>query len=169
MQAMTEPRVIDDDKLQAFAATVMGDIAGALTVLLGYVGDQTGVYRSMAEQGPATATTLADKAGVDARYLLEWLSAQAAAGYVQYDRATETFSLTPEQAVVLSAEGHPACMQGMIQLLTAQFTTHEKAVHTFRSGEGRAWGEHHACCFCGTDRFFRAGYNVNLLENWKAA
>tara|TARA_R110000823_G_scaffold139607_8_gene269594 strand:- start:21935 stop:23014 length:1080 start_codon:yes stop_codon:yes gene_type:complete len=169
MQAMTEPRVIDDDKLQAFAATVMGDIAGALTVLLGYVGDQTGVYRSMAEQGPATATTLADKAGVDARYLLEWLSAQAAAGYVQYDRATETFSLTPEQAVVLSAEGHPACMQGMIQLLTAQFTTHEKAVHTFRSGEGRAWGEHHACCFCGTDRFFRAGYNVNLLENWLPA
>lgn len=169
MNAVAEHMELDEDKLQAFAAKVMGDITGAMTVLLGFLGDQTGVYRAMAVHGPATVKTLAEKAGVDERYLLEWLSAQAAAGYVNYDSTAETFSVTPEQAVVLSAEGHPACMHGMIQQLTAQFTTHEKAVQTFRSGEGRGWADHHSCCFCGTDRFFRAGYNANLLENWLPA
>src|SRR5690606_6810156 len=95
-----------------------------------------------------------------------WLSAMAAAGYVTYHADDETFSLTPEQAIVFAHEGHPAFMQGLFQLAIAQTTTHETAVEVFRSGCGRAWGEHHGCCFCSTDRFFRAGYAANLVDAW---
>jgi len=70
---------------------------------------------------------------------------------------------------VLAQEGHPACMQGIFQQVVAQFTTHEKATETFQSGAGRSWGEHHNCCFCGTDRFFRSGYIANLVESWLPA
>ncbi|MDZ7785167.1 MAG: hypothetical protein U5K56_20190 [Halioglobus sp.] len=87
------------------------------------------VYRAMAIHGPATVTTIAAKAGVDERYLLEWLSAQAAAGYVNYDPSEETFAITPEQATVLCAEGHPACMQGLMQQVTSQ-------LHHSRKGAG---------------------------------
>ncbi len=57
-------------------------------------------------------------------------------------------------------------MQGFFQVVVGQYATHDKAVDIFRSGSGRAWGEHHSCCFCGTDRFFRPGYMANLVNNW---
>lgn len=169
MSAAVQEIDIDVQKLEEFTGKVMGDIAGAMAALLGYIGDQTGVYRALRDHGPCTATELAGAASVDERYLLEWLSAQAAAGYIDYQPEAETFSISSEQAIVLATEGHPACMQGFIQQLTAQFSTHDKAVETFRSGEGRGWEDHHACCFCGTDRFFRAGYNANLIDHWLPA
>jgi SAM-dependent methyltransferase len=90
----------------------------------------------------------------------------AAAGYVTFHSNNETFELTPEQALVFTREGQPANLQGFVQILFSQFETHEKAVEIFKSGKGRPWSDHTACCFCGTDRFFRPGYAANLVENW---
>ena len=70
---------------------------------------------------------------------------------------------------MFAQEGHPACMHGLIQLAVAQMTTHDKAIEVFASGRGRPWGEHHGCCFCATDRFFRPGYAVNLVDAWLPA
>lgn len=169
MNDLTTSTHINEELLNVFAGKVMEDIGGAYAVLLSFMGDQTGVYRTLRDIGPCTVTELARLSGVDERYLLEWLSAQAAAGYVVYDEESDTFSLTPEQATVLAQEGHPACMQGLFQLLVSQYATHDKAVDTFRSGAGRPWGEHHGCCFCGTDRFFRPGYRANLVDAWLPA
>ncbi|MDT9600175.1 class I SAM-dependent methyltransferase [Sphingosinicella rhizophila] len=163
------PTSIDERALEQFSGKVMADVGSALAVLLSFIGDQTGVYRAMRDLGPSGFEEIAEAAGVDARYLLEWLSANAAAGYVDYDPEQETFRLSPEQAIVLAQEGHPACFQGFMQQVTAQFTTHEKAIDTFRSGKGRGWEDHHACCFCGTDRFFRPGYAANLIGAWLPA
>ena len=160
---------IDPDRLREFAGKVMGDIGGAFAVLLSYMADQSGVYRALRDIGRCDLAALAEAAGVDSRYLQEWLSAQAAGGYVVYHPEDDTFSLTPEQAIVLAGEGHPACMQGFIQLVVSQFSTHDKALDVFRSGAGRPWGDHHGCCFCGTDRFFRPGYATNLVNSWLPA
>ncbi len=152
--------------LEALTNKVLADVGGAFGLFLAYLGDQAGIYQALDEIGPCTAETLAQKADVDARYLLEWLSANAAAGYVSYHADDETFSLSPEQALVFTREGQPNCMQGFFQLVVGQYATHDIALETFRTGAGRAWGEHHDCCFCGTDRFFRPGYVANLVENW---
>lgn len=156
----------DMERLQAFVGKVMGDIGGAFALLLSWIGDQTGVFRALRDHGPCTVERLAREAGVDARYLREWLSAMAAGGYVCYHAADDAFSMTPEQAIVLAAEGHPACMQGFFQMVVAQFATHQQALDVFRSGAGRPWSSHHSCCFCGTDRFFRAGYAAHLIDSW---
>jgi 2-polyprenyl-3-methyl-5-hydroxy-6-metoxy-1,4-benzoquinol methylase len=169
MDALTKQTPIVEKKLNAFVGKVMEDIGGSFAVLLSFMGDQTGVYRTLRDIGPCTTTELATLSKVDERYLREWLSAQAAAGYVVYHDQDDTFSLTPEQAIVLAQEGHPACMQGLFQQLVSQLTTHDQAINTFRSGAGRDWGEHHACCFCGTDRFFRPGYAANLVDSWLPA
>lgn len=160
---------VDDAALQAFVGKLLDDVGGAFALLLAYLGDQAGVYRGLRDAGPSTAAQLARTIDVDERYLLEWLSAQAAAGYVNYDEIDGTFSIDAVQATVLAQEGHPACMQGLVQQIVAQFTTHERALEVFRSGEGRGWEDHHACCFCGTDRFFRPGYAANLVESWLPA
>jgi len=159
----------DDERLAAFAGKVMGDIGGAFAILLSYMGDQTGVFRALRDGGRTGSSELAEAANVDERYLLEWLSALAAGGYVTYHDEDDSFSLSPEQATVLAHEGHPVCMQGIFQQVVAQFTTHEKATETFQSGAGRSWSEHHNCCFCGTDRFFRSGYIANLVDSWLPA
>jgi len=45
----------------------------------------------------------------------------------------------------------------------------ERALQNFRTGTGMEWGEHHRCLFHGTERFFRAGYNVHLINEWLPA
>lgn len=157
---------VNETQLEPLANKVMADVGGAFGLFMAYMGDQAGVYQALDENGPCTSIELANKAGVDARYLLEWLSANAAAGYVTYHADDETFSLSPEQALIFTREGQPNCMQGFFQLVVGQYAAHDNALETFRAGSGRAWGEHHSCCFCGTDRFFRPGYMANLVDNW---
>lgn len=160
---MTE---VNENVLEELAGKVMTDVAGAMGVLLGYIGDQTGVYSALGAQGPCTATALAENLGMNDKYVHEWLASNAANGYVSYNPDNDQFYLTPEQAIVFAQEGHPACMQGFFQSIVSQFESYEKAVATFRSGEGRPWSDQTACCFCGTDRFFRPGYEANLISSW---
>src|SRR5690606_10186878 len=60
----------------------------------------------------------------------------------------------------------PARMQGFIQAIVSQYEEYEQSVEIFRSGKGKPWGEHTQCLFCGTDRFFRPGYQANLIDSW---
>ncbi|MEC9248105.1 MAG: class I SAM-dependent methyltransferase [Pseudomonadota bacterium] len=156
----------DQAKFEALQGRVMGNIGGAVGLLLAYIGDQVGVYRALEATGSCSSETLAEKTGLDARYLREWLSANAALGYLDYSSEKDEFFLSPEQAALFSHESEPTCMQGFFQAVVGQFATHDKAVDTFRSGKGRPWGDHHACCFCGTDRFFRTAYDSNLVADW---
>lgn len=157
---------IDGLKLEQLIGKVIGDVAGAMGLLMSWLGDQAGLYRALERVGPATAEKIAEEADADPRYAREWLSANAALGYVTWDAASERFSLTPEQAAVFAHEGEPTCMQGFFQAVVSQYVTHETALDVLKSGRGRPWGEHSSCLFCGTDRFFRPGYMVNLVSNW---
>ena len=152
--------------LEELGGKVGGDAAGALGVLLAYIGDQSGVYSALENKGPINCNALALETGLDSRYLLEFLSANAAHGYVTYQQDSDSFSLSEAQAAIFAHEGTPTCMQGFFQAIVSQFATHEAALETFKSGNGRPWGEHNSCCFCGTDRFFRPGYEANLLDTW---
>lgn len=156
---------IDMAAVEQFAGKVVGDVAGALSLFMAYLGDQTGVFAALDGAGRLTCDELAARTGLNPKYLHEWLGCVSAAGYVTLHE-DETFSLTPEQALVMSREGQPACMQGFIQAVISQMEMHEKALATFKSGEGRPWSDHSQCLFCGTDRFFRPGYQANLLDAW---
>jgi hypothetical protein len=157
---------VDPGKLEELQGKVLTDVAGSLGLLLAYIGDQLDLYSALAEICPATSQELADSTGMTERYVREWLSANAAAGYVEYDLATQAFSMTPEQAVIFSAEGHPACMQGFFQAVISGYVDEPKATKVFRTGEGLPWGDHSPCLFCGTERFFKPMYAANLIDAW---
>lgn len=160
---MTE---FSEAKFEQLQGKVMADVGGAVGLLMAHIGDQTGVYQALEEIGPCTHEALAAKAGVDVRYLREWLSSNAALGYVEYNADTDQFSLTPEQAALFAHEGEVTCMQGFFQAIVAQYATFDTAIDVFKTGRGRPWSEHNTCCFCATDRFFRPGYVANLVDNW---
>ena len=156
---------IDEAKLNAFMGNFVHDFGAALHAATVVVGDQLGLYKALAA-APLTTEALAKKTGTDARYVREWLSAQAASGYVQYDAATQHFSLTEEQAFALAVEGSPAFIPGAFQIVMAQFKAVPKIVEAFKNGQGLGWHEHDAALFHGTERFFRQGYTANLVDSW---
>lgn len=160
---------VDEKKLEKLQGKVLTDVAGSLGLLLAYMGDRLDLYSSLVEISPATSQELADSTGLTERYVREWLSANAAGGYIDYDPATTKFSMTPEQAVIFAAEGHPQCMQGFFQSVMSAFIDEPKATEVFRTGRGLPWADHNTCLFCGAERFFRPIYAANLLDSWLPA
>jgi len=162
----TQIEDVDESKLEELQGKVITDVAGAQGLLMAYLGDQLDLYSALAEITPATSQELAKSTGIKERYLREWLSANVAGGYIEYDPALQKFSMTPEQAIVFAAEGNPHCMQGFFQAVVSGYTDVPKAIEAIRIGEGLPWGDHSECLFCGTERFFRPMYAANLIDSW---
>lgn len=160
---------IDDDKLNALLGLMVNELGAAQNAALVIIGDELGLYAALADLGPATSAELAAATGTHERYVREWLSAQAASGFVGYDPAAGRFGLSPEQAAVLADEDSVVNMVGGFQALRATFADQARLIDAFRSGGGVDWTERCACLFCGTDRFFRPGYRANLLSSWLPA
>ena len=156
---------IDEAKLNAFMGRFVGDLGAVMHAATIVVGDQLGLYKRLAD-GPADVETLARLTETDPRYLREWLSAQAASGYVEYDAASQRFSLSEEQAMALAQEGSPAFIPGAFQVAIAQFKAIPKMMQAMRTGLGLGWHEHDVSLFHGTERFFRPGYAANLVSQW---
>jgi 2-polyprenyl-3-methyl-5-hydroxy-6-metoxy-1,4-benzoquinol methylase len=133
------------------------------------VGEKLGLYKAMAGAGPMTAGELARKTNTDERYVREWLSAQAAGGYVTYDPSNQMFTLPHEQAYALAVEDSPAYLPGAFQIVSAVMKDEPKLVEAFRTGEGVGWDEHDVALFEGTERFFRPNYAANLVNSWVPA
>ena len=88
---------------------------------------------------------------------------------MEYDGANDTYYLNDEQALCLANPNGPVDLPGAYKIVADLFHVKARAVDNFRSGKGMEWGEHHPCLFEGTERFFRAGYNTNLLTSWLPA
>ena len=157
---------VDQAKLDEFMGRFVGDLGAALSAALVVIGDRLGLYRAMADGEPVRPDELAERTGTDARYVREWLSNQAASGYVNYDSGQGTFSLSPEQAFTLAQEDSPAFVPGAFQVATAAMKDEEKIERAFVGGHGVGWHEHHDDLFSGTERFFRPGYAANLVSSW---
>lgn len=154
------------EKLDAFVGKLVGDLGASAGAALVLIGDRLGIYKAMADGKAVTPEALAAKTRLNARYLREWLSAQAAAGYVDYDAKTKTFSLNAEQAAALAEEGSPAFFAGAFEVAQAMWMDEPKIEAAFKNGKGVGWHEHSRCLFRGTERFFRPGYNAHLVTEW---
>jgi SAM-dependent methyltransferase len=161
-------RAVDEDRLGALVEQALGDFGSVLQAALVVVGDRLGLYRALAEHGSQTSAELAQRTGTVERNVREWLAAQAAGGYVRYD-GDGRYSLTPEQTEALTNEDSPAFVLGGFQLVTAAAKADEKPTETMRTGVGIGWHEHHHDLFHGTERFFRPGYQANLVASWLPA
>lgn len=162
----TQPATIDEARLDEFVGRFAGDLGAVLHAATVLIGDKLGLYKAMADGEPVSAKELAERTGTDERYMREWLSAQAASGYVEYDPAAERFRLTPEQAFALTNEYNPLFAPGGLQVAASTIKDVDKVAGAIRAGKGLAWHEHHHDLFEGTERFFRPNYIGNLIGSW---
>ncbi len=159
-------RAADPQKLDALVGRLIGDVGASVTGALIVLGDQLGLYKAMADGKPVTSRQLAEKTGLKERYLREWLAGQASAGYVDYDEGSDSFSLSPEQAMAFAEEDSPAFFAGAFEIVQSMWMDAPKVEEAFRNGSGLGWHEHSKCLFRGTERFFRPGYNAHLTADW---
>jgi SAM-dependent methyltransferase len=160
---------IDMDKLMAFVGQAVGEVGATLNAALVVMGDRLGYYRALADGGATTPAELAERTNTSEHYTREWLNAQAAGGFVEYDPHTGKYLLPPEQTVALTDETSPAFLPGFFQIAlgTVQHTT--QTIEAARSGAGIGWHEHNSDVHLGCERFFRPGYNANLVTSWLPA
>lgn len=161
--------MVDDAKLHQFIGQMLSDLGGAASIALVRIGDSLGLYKILHARGPMTVAELAAAAGVNERYLREWLSHQAASNYLSYDPATQKFTLPPEQAMVFAIEDSPVYMTGAFTCMASFLDNLAKVQPVFKTGGGVAWGDQASCLFCAVAQFFRPGYLNNLVSNWLPA
>ncbi|MGB2634116.1 MAG: methyltransferase domain-containing protein [Candidatus Acidiferrum sp.] len=158
-------QALDMNKLNAFIGQFVGDLGAAVHAGMVVIGEKLGLYKALAE-GPMTPAELASKTKTDERYLREWLSSQAAGGYISYDANTHKFSLSVEQAFALANENSPAYLPGAFELALGSLSAVPRIAESFRSGAGMGWHEHEDGVFHGCEKFFRPGYAANLVSSW---
>src|SRR5580692_964940 len=159
-------RTIDPDKLNALLGQAVQDMGAAMQAPLIVIGDKLGLYRAMGDGEPVTPAQLAQRTGTAERYIREWLNANAAGNYVEYDAANGTYFMTPEQAMALAQDDTPIHLPGFYHMLASLMKDEEKLTEIYRTGKGMAWHEHEKGLFEGTERFFRPTYLANLVSNW---
>ena len=157
---------VDEQRLHDLLGRAIVDFGAVSTAPLVIIGDRLGLYRALASQGPLTSAELAAHTDTSERYVREWLNAQAASGYVNYDAGSGRYELTPEQALVFADADSPAFIVGAFETTLAASRILPKLTDAFRTGEGVGWHEHHHELFHGIARFFRTGYLANLVEHW---
>jgi SAM-dependent methyltransferase len=157
---------VDEEKLNALMGKVVNEFGAIASAPLVILGDRLGLYKAMAGAGPMTADQLSEKARLRVRYAQEWLNAQAASGFVDYEPHAQTYALSPEAAMVFADDASPTFMGGGYEVMMSMYLDLDKVQKAFADGTGLGWHEHSACLFSGTERFFRAGYNANLEPSW---
>jgi SAM-dependent methyltransferase len=169
MATVEQPVELDLEKLEKFVFRAVDEVGATLNTGLVVMGDKLGLYRAMAGAGPLTPVELARRSGAAERYVREWLNAQAAGGYVEYDPATGSYTLPPEQTLALTDSESPAYLPGFFQIALGSVIDSPHISEAAQSGEGVGWHEHNHDVFEGCERFFRPGYNANLLPSWLPA
>jgi 2-polyprenyl-3-methyl-5-hydroxy-6-metoxy-1,4-benzoquinol methylase len=165
----TIDRPLDIDKLFEFVFKAVDEVGATLNTALVVMGDRLGLYRALAGAGPLTPTELAERTDTAERYVREWLNAQAAGGYVEYDADSGRYSLPPEQAAALTDEESPAYLPGFFQIALGSVIDSPRITEAARSGDGIGWGDHVHDVHEGCERFFRPGYNAHLVAEWLPA
>ena len=134
MTTTSEPSTIDDQAVEEFAGRLFELFTGAALSCLIDIGHRTGLFEAAAE-GPATSAELASRAGLDERYVREWLGAMVTAGIFEYEPSVTSYWLPREHAACLTGDGVENLAP--VALLTTILARHVDGVtDAFRRGGG---------------------------------
>ncbi|MGA8537797.1 MAG: class I SAM-dependent methyltransferase [Thermoplasmata archaeon] len=166
---MTEPPKLDPEKLNQFIGKFVQDLGAAFHGSTVVLGEKLGLYKGLNVPGGRTPSELAQATETHERFVREWLSAQAASGWVSYDSRSGKFFLTPEQSFALTDEQSPAYFPGAYLIASSTYQDANRTVAAFKTGKGVGWHERSENLFEGTNKFFRPNYIANLVAGWLPA
>lgn len=163
---MSVTSTLDPARQEAFVGKVLGDTSAWFVTTMAAMGDRLGLFKDLAIHGPATAGELAARADINARYAREWLGCMASAGYLEYDPATERFTLPPEHVPALAQESGPVFFGGIHQMVGVMPSVFERLADAFRNGGGVPQSAYPPQFWEGMSRFTAGWFENLLLQEW---
>ncbi len=157
---------IDQEKLEAFVERIVLDVGTAMRGGLVYIGDRLGIYKAMADAGPVTVEQLAERTGLNERYLREWLGSMTTAEYVEHDSEDDTYLLPAEHALPLADEEFPHFTGGFLQMIVPTVTVAPKVAEAFKNGGGVTQDEYLPDMYEAIERGTAPWYKHNLVPTW---
>ncbi|MEE9229137.1 MAG: class I SAM-dependent methyltransferase [Acidobacteriota bacterium] len=159
---------MNEKKAEELAFRVVGDMGGAFTMALGYIGDRLGIFKAMVGAAPISSEELARRTNLNERYVREWANAMVAAEYLDYDPASREYIMTDEQAFVLANEDSPLFVGGAFHFTTPSLWNVPRIMDAFRKGGGIPYSDLGGEIPEAIERFFRPAY-LHFLKDWLAA
>lgn len=130
------------DTAEEFAGRIVGTIDAASVAILLSIGHQTRLFDVLGSSAPSTSTQIADAAGLNERYVREWLGGLVAAQIVDYDSAAQTYSLPQHRAAVLTRSAGPDNLARLAQFIPLLGEVEQKVIGCFRDGGGLSYAEY---------------------------
>jgi SAM-dependent methyltransferase len=164
----TAPAPVD---VEAVVGRLLTAGVGAIELCNIYLGTTLGLYRHLADGGPATSAELAARAGLDERYVREWLQGQAVSGFVAVDGpdvATAAFTLPPGMEAVLLEELSPAFLAPLATMLISVGRVMPELVDAFRTGRGVPYAAYPEAV-AAQAALNRPAYSGDLVGQWLPA
>ena len=143
---MSNQTTVSPEAVEAYAQSVVGYATGHFVAMMIHLGDRLGLYKTLSQVGEVTVDSLAGATGLKARWLLEWLRNQAAAGLVEY-KGGDVFALSPAAVPILIDESSPFYLSGIFNYPTSPETL-SRIAEAFETGLGMTYNEQGALCAC---------------------
>jgi SAM-dependent methyltransferase len=129
-------QAIDQARAEAFAGQMVGVMNGAMLALMTSIGHRAGLFDKLSGLPPSTSEEIAAAAGLNERYVREWLGAMTTGGVVEYDPANRTYRLPPEHAVSLTRAAGPNNLATMTQFVSLFGNVEDEILASFQKGGG---------------------------------
>jgi SAM-dependent methyltransferase len=142
---------------------IVTELGAALGVLLTSLGTRSGLWTALAGAGPLTTAEVAAKVSVEPSLVREWLCAQAAGGYLDYDPATKSFTLPDAVAAVICHGPGGALVDAAATMFSSMGEGFPAFSEAFSSGQGFGWHQRTAAHWHGTDAFTRVALPGELI------
>ena len=126
----------DSEKAEAFGDRFVGALNNGALCLMASIGHRTGLFDAMSDLAPATSEEIAARAGLNERYVREWLGATVTAGVVEVDPATTRFSLPAEHAAFLTRAAAADNVAVFAQYIGLLGGVEDDIVECFKNGGG---------------------------------
>ena len=162
---MAEATQVDREKLEIYLKQVSQQVMAGFNCSLSHVGDKLGLYRELRDNGPVTSMEFAEATGLHERWLREWLRHQACVGQIDYSADDDSFSLSPEAAIVLCDDENPFYFAAGFQAVVATHEAVPKLGDSFRTGLGLTYDEQGEACACGIERLNNYVPRNELVQN----
>src|SRR4051812_2208486 len=165
-QRSTPTTLRNSSRTEQLANRIIEDTNAAYFVAGAYLGDRLGLFKAMAGSGPITAERLANKTGLNERYVLEWLRAMAAARYIDYHHESNAFEMPTEHIGVLVDEDSPSFSVGLIEGTVPDVLMVPRVLAAFSSGKGIPYGDYPSETFDAIERLTKPDYRHRLTQRW---
>jgi len=141
-------------------------MAGAMAAGMVHVGVRTGLFRAMAHRGALTATSVIELSKLQPRYVEEWLKGMVAAGYLAYDPAAQTYTLSEEHAHFLASDDTDHFVGGLFAMVPPLLRAAPEVARAFAEGGGVPFDKFGPECVSALDLVNRGQYESRLADYW---